>query len=216
MSLTATALSADLSASGLTMKVASGTGFPTAGGAPASPGYLVRVDKEFMLAVSQPVAGVIKLAMRGYDGTAAQAHDVLAKVEVSASGADFAGPSPGNSVTLPPYLPVNQTIGEDITFSAADVLAWGNQPRQFVFTKATAATVTLAAPSKGQDGLVLTFTSATALANVVSTTSLLANGDTASPYNTATGTNTKIGATITLQAQNGLYNVVSNTFYTIA
>ena len=72
MAITATALSADLSATGLTMKVASGSGFPTAGASPVTPGYFVRVDREYMLAVSQPVSGVIKVAQRGYNGTFAE------------------------------------------------------------------------------------------------------------------------------------------------
>lgn len=215
MAITQTALSADLSATGLTMTVASGTGFPTSGGSTPQ-AYLVRIDKEFMLATLQPTSGVIKLSQRGYNGTAATAHDVLAKVEVSSAPSDFAEPSAGNSVSLPPYLPNMQTIGEDVTFTSAEVAAWGNQNRNFPITKATAAAITLVAPSKAQDGLVLTFTSLTAALHAITATSLLANGDTASPYTTATGTNTKIGATLTLQAQNGLWNVVSNGFWTLS
>src|SRR5262245_25818800 len=101
MAITQTALSADLSATGLTMTVASGTGFPTAGPTIASPGYVVRIDNEFMLAVQQPVAGTIKLAQRGYNGSAAVAHDVLAKVEVSSAGSDFADPAAGQVVSVP-------------------------------------------------------------------------------------------------------------------
>lgn len=216
MAISQTALSADLSATSLTMTVASGTGFPTAGGTPVTPGYVVRIDKEYMLAVSQPVTGVIKLAMRGYAGTAAAAHDTLAKVSVSSSPADFADPSSGNVAVLPNYLPSQETIGEDKTFTAAEVLAWGNQPRQFAFTKATAATIVLVAPSKAQDGLVISFTSLVAVLNVITATSLLANGATASPYTTATGADSKIGATLTLQAQNGLWNVAANVGFTLS
>lgn len=216
MAITQTALSADLSATGHTMTVASGTSFPTAGTTIANPGYLVRIDKEYMLAIQQPVSGVIKIGMRGYAGTAAVAHDTLAKVEVSSAPSDFAEPSPGNSVTLPPYLPSQETLGEDKTFTAAEVAAWGNQPRQFAITKATAIACTLVAPSKSQDGLVVTFTSLTAVLHVVTATALLANGGTASPYTTATGADSKIGATLTLQAQNGLWNVVANVGWTLS
>ena len=216
MAITQTTLSADLSANALTMTVGSGTGFPTSGGAPVTPGYLVRIDKELMLATSQPVSGVIRLAMRGYAGTAAAAHDILAKVEVSALGSDFADPSPGNSVTLPPYLPSQQTIGEDRTFTSTDIAAYGNQPQDCAITKATAAAIVLVAPSKAQDGLVLRFTSLTAAQHVVTATALLANGATASPYTTATGADAKIGASLTLQAQNGLWNVIANVGFTLS
>jgi len=215
MAITQTALAADLSASDLTMSVASGTGFPTAGSQPVNPGYLVRIDKEFMLANYQPVSGTIKLLQRGYNGTAARAHDILSKVEVSAAPSDFAEPSPGNNVSLPPYLPAMETIGEDRTFTSTEVAAWGNQPRNFALTKATALAVTLVAPSKAQDGLVITFTALVGVLNVITATALLANGLTGAPYTTATGANTTVGATLVLQAQNGLWNVVSQQGWTL-
>lgn len=207
MAITQTTLSADLSASALTMTVGSGSGFPTAGGQPVSPGYMVRIDKEYMLALQQPVAGVIKIAQRGYNATAAVAHDVLAKVSVSALGSDFADPSAGNVATLPPSMPNQQTIGESITFTSAQVAAWGNQPQNFAITKASAAAIVLVAPSKAQDGLTLVFTSLTAAAHVITATSLLADAVSGSPHTTATFA-AFIGASITLQAQNGLWNVL--------
>lgn len=214
MSITATALSADLSATGLTMKVASGSGFPTAGGPPVSPGYVVRIDREFCLAVQQPVSGVIKIAQRGYNGTFAESHDTLAKVEVSALGSDFADPFPGNVTSMPPYQPAMQTIGEDYTFTTAEIAGYGNQTHNFPITKATAAAITLVAPSKAQDGLTLVFTSLTAAAHVITATTLLGDAVSGSPHTTATFA-AFIGATITLQAQNGVYNVVSSTGVTI-
>lgn len=215
MAITATALSADLSATGLTMKVASGTGFPTAGAAPSPTGYVVRVDREYLLAFSQPVAGVIKIGQRGYNGTAPAAHDILAKVEVSSLGSDFADPSPGNVTSMPPYQPGMQTLGENRAFSAAEIAAWGNQPQNFAITKATAlSSTTLAAPSKAQDGLTIVFTSLTAAAHVITATSLLADAVSGSPHTTATFA-AYIGASLTLQAQNGLWNVISSTGVTI-
>lgn len=208
MAITQTALSADLSATGLTMTVSSGTGFPTPGGTTPQSNYLVRIDKEYMLATLQPSAGVIKIAQRGYNGTAATSHDVLAKVEVSSSPGDFANPSPGNVAPLPPYLPSMQTIGEDYTFTAAEIAAYGNQPMNFAIAKASPAAITLVAPSKAQDGLVLTFTSLTAAAHVITATSLLGDAVSGSPHTTGTFA-AFIGASLTLQAQNGVYNVIA-------
>lgn len=213
MAITQTTLSADLSATATTMTVASGTGFPTAG-ATTPQAYPVRIDKEFMLAVLQPVSGTIKLAQRGYNGTAAAAHDVLAKVEVSASPSDFADPAPGNSVSLSPYLPSMETVGESRTWTSAEIAAYGNQPQNFAITKATAAAIVLVAPSKAQDGLTLVFTSLTAAAHVITATSLLADAVSGSPHTTGTFA-AFIGASITLQAQNGVYNVISSTGVTI-
>jgi hypothetical protein len=208
MAITATALSADLSATALTMKVASGTGFPTAGGAPVSTGYVVRVDREYLLAFSQPVAGVIKIGHRGYNGTFAQSHDILAKVEVSSLGSDFADAFPGSVVSMPPHQPGMQTLGEDRTFTSAEIAAWGNQAQNFAITKGSACLFTLVAPSKAQDGLTLVFTSLTAFAHVLTATTLIGDAVSGSPHTTGTFA-AFIGATLTLQAQNGIWNEVS-------
>ncbi len=216
MAITQTTLSADLGANDVTMAVTSGSsGFPTAGGPIVNPGYLVRIDNEYMLAVQQPVAGTIKIAMRGYNGTAAASHDILAKVLVSSAPSDFNGVAAGQLVDLPPTLPRQQTIGEDITFTAAQVAAWGNQPQNFVITKASAAAIVLVAPSKAQDGCVVVFTSDTDATHAITATSLLASAGSASPYTTATVANAKAGGGLTLQAQNALWNVIAATNWTL-
>ncbi len=214
MAITATALAADLSATGLTLSVASGTGFPAVG-TTATPGYVVRINREYMLAVAQPIANTIKVALRGYNGTFAEAHDTLSKVEVSALGSDFADPYAGSVSSMPPYQPGMHTLGENFAITAADVASYGNQAQNFAITKATAiSTSTLAAPSKAQDGLTLVFTSLTAAAHVITATTLLADAVSGSPHTTATFA-AFIGASITLQAQNGLWNVISTTGVTI-
>lgn len=214
MAITGTNLTADLSATALTMTVNSGTGFPTSG-ATTPQAYLVRIDKEYMLAVLQPVAGTITLAMRGYNGTAATSHDTLSRVEVSAAPGDFADPAAGSVAPLPSYLPNMQTIGEDYTFTAAEIAAYGNQPQMFTLWKGSALAITLVAPSKAQDGLRMTFTSASAFIHVLTATSLLATGGTSSPYTTATWTNTKAGGTLVLIAQNALWNVEASSLVAI-
>jgi hypothetical protein len=207
MAITQTALSADLSATGLTMTVAAGTNFPTVGATLPSQNFVCRIDKEMFLAITQPVTGVIKIAQRGYNGTAAASHDVLSKVEVGLPS-DYAAPSPGNSVNLPPYLPNQQTLGESIVWTAADVAAWGNQPQNFAMTKATALAITLVAPSKAQDGLTLVFTNLTAAAHVITATSLISDGVTGGAKSTVTFA-AFVGSSLTLQAENGLWNVIA-------
>lgn len=213
MAITATTLSADLGANDTRMAVASGSGFPSVGTI-ANPGYLVRIDSEYLLARSQPVSGTIDIYQRGYNGTAAVAHDVLAKVLVSSSWNDFNQPSAGNVVDLTPANPLQATIGEDVTFTSAQVAAWGNRNRVFAVTKATAAAIVLVAPSKAQDGLEVVFTSLTAAAHVITATSLLADAVSGSPHTTATFA-AFIGTTLTVQAQNGLWNLKSNVGVTV-
>ncbi len=208
MAITQTNLTADLSVDGKTLSVASGSGFPSTGATIVNPGYLVRIDKEYMLAIQQPSALAITVIQRGYNGTAAVAHDTLSKVEVSADPIDFNQPSPGNVVDLPNYIPSMTTLGEDRTFTSAEIAAFGNQPQNFAITKGSACLFTLVAPSKAQDGLTLVITSDTAFAHVLTATTLLADAVSGSPHTTGTFA-AFIGATITLQAQNGLWNCVS-------
>lgn len=212
MAITSTTLSADLSATGLTMTVGSGTGFPTAGDTtPQS--YVVRIDDEYMVATLQPVSGQIKLRSRGSFGTAAAAHDTLSRVLVSSVPSDFSANPVGSDVPLPPYRPDAVTIGEDYTFTATGVAAI---VRDTIFSvnKATAAAITLVAPSKAQDGIELTFTSQTAAAHVITATSLLGDAVSGSPHTTATFA-AYIGATLTLTAQNGIWNVTGSVGVTI-
>ncbi len=208
MAVTSTTLSADMSATALKITVASGSGFPTSGGTtPQS--YLTRIDDEFMFSVLQPASGVITLRGRGSYGTAAVAHDLLAKVIVSSDPQDFDGIPAGADSPLPPYQMDRVTIGENRTFTSAEIFAM-NRDTLFSFTKASAATATLVAPSKAQDGLVLQFTSLTDAAHVVVGTSLLASGGASSPYTTATMDQAKAGGGLRLIAENGLWNVVSS------
>jgi len=207
MPITQTTLAADLAAVGNTVRVTSGTGFPTVGASPVTP-QVVRIDNEFMLAIGQPVAGVIKVAQRGYGGTAVVAHDLLAKVSVAATPADFADPAASQVVPIPIDAPIQETLGESRTFTASEVASWGNRARNFALTKATALAIVLVAPSKGQDGLTLVFTNDTTAAHVLTATTLINDGVTGGAKTTATFAAFP-GSALTLQAQNGLWNVIS-------
>jgi hypothetical protein len=81
-------------------------------------------------------------------------------------------------------------------------------PGTVKITKGSAAALTLAAPTAAQEGTFLTITSQTAFAHVVTATSLLGDGVSGSPHTTATFA-AFIGATITLEAINLIWNVVS-------
>ncbi len=207
MALTATTLAADVAAGDTIIRVTAGTGFPSAGATIANPGYLCRVDSEYFWAIQQPTTGVIKVRGRGSLGTAARAHDMLARIEVSADPQDFGAVIAGAVTNIPLYLPVNETLGESITFTADDVKAWGMQPRNYAMKKASALAIVLPAPTTGQDGLVIQFTNDTAVAHVITATSLLQDGVTGGAKTTATFA-AFIGAYLALQAQGGFWNVV--------
>lgn len=214
MAITSTTLAADLSATSLTLSLTSGTGFPTVGAQPQNVGFLVRVDDEYMWAIYQPVANTVKVRARGALGTAAVAHDILSRVHVSADPQDFTGNPAGGDVPLPPYSDDRATIGEDLTFTSAQIAALARNTI-YSITKATAAAIVLVAPGKAQDGLKIMFTSQTAAIHVVTATALLANAGASSPYTTATTANAKIGGALELVAQNGLWNVIAQNNWTI-
>ncbi len=213
MALVSTTLAADLGESDLTMYVTSGaSGFPAVGVVGVS--YPVRIDGEYMVATGQPIAGVITLRSRGDQGTRAVSHDILANVLVSAQPSDFPPIPSGNVNEIPPSEPLQQTLGEDYTFTAAEIAQWSQRARTYVITKGSACLFTLVAPTKAQDGLILRFTSQTAYAHVLTATTLLGDGASGSPHTTGTFA-AYVGAGLTLQANNGIWNVVANIAVTI-
>lgn len=86
----------------------------------------------------------------------------------------------------------------------------------YVITKAgTLAALTLAAPTAAQNGQQMIFTSRTAFAHTITATGLINNGTTGSPHNLATFA-AFAGASLTLVADNLLWNVLSSNSVTIS
>lgn len=83
-----------------------------------------------------------------------------------------------------------------------------------LLTKATAAAMTLGAPTIDQNGDILVITSQTAAAHTVTALTLFADAVTGSPHGTATFAAYK-GASVTLMAANLLWNVIATTGVTI-
>lgn len=200
MALTTTSLAAACGASDLTLSITStASGFPGVGTYP-SPGQLLQIDGEKMLIVTVPIAGTVKVAMRGYDGSVAVAHGILASVQTSSNIQDFPASPSGSDVPRPPY------VHEQVTLGADGAVAVPVDNTNVVITKGSACLFTLAAPSTASNGLRLTITSQTAYAHVLTATSLLENGLTGSPFTTATF-GAFIGASLNLIANNGVWNV---------
>lgn len=207
MALTRTSLTAAIGPSDLTLAVTSTTGFPVVGAVGSR--QLMQVDDEYMIVEVVPVANVVKVAQRGYNGTAGTAHDILAPVVTSSVAADFANIPVGAEVSRPPFFEDVQSVGQN------GIIPVPVRNTVYLLTKATAlASTTFAAPGKDQDGLQVTFTSQTAAAHVITATSLWGDAVSGSPHTTATFA-AFIGASLTVKADNGLWNVVASVGVTI-
>lgn len=180
----------------------SGSGLPAAGSGPLSIGIPMQIDSEFMFVVNQPVAGTVVVRGRGSDGTAAAAHDILAPVYLSPTPSDFGAYQPGTATTLDPSDDIATSLGQDQTITVP------GSNSAFLITKATAAALILPAPLLVDNAVTLVFTSATAVAHVITATSLLRDGTSGSPKTTATFA-AQTGASMLLMAENGFWNVVS-------
>lgn len=203
MALTRTSLSAACTATARTLSITStSSGFPPVG-VIQNPGQLMLVDSEKMLIQLVPVANTVKVIQRGYDGSIAVAHDILAPVVTSATAADFAGIAQGEVVNRPPDVWDQVTLGQD------GALAVPTKNTNVLITKATACLFTLAAPGKDIDGLKLNITAATNAAHVLTATSLLDNGLSGSPWTTGTWGALAIGGTLQLMAMNGVWAVIA-------
>lgn len=192
MALTQTSLTADITASQLTLPVTSSTGFAA--------NQPVLIGGEYMWCASVVSSTIIKVRSRGSEGTAAMAHDVLSNVATSATFSDFPAVPDGAVSIRPPYVDDIVEVGEDGT------IACPNKNTTYVLTKGSAlASTTLAQPTKAQNGLRLTFTSQTAFAHVI--TSVMEDGTTGGST-TATFA-AFVGASMILEACNAIWNVLA-------
>lgn len=159
----------------------------------------IRVDGEICRVTDvslTPTIGVV----RGYNGTAAIAHNTLAILEYGVPG-DFA-----NIVGAAGQAITSYSVSGAITVPLTD--------QTIIINKATAAAMTLAAPAYDTNPFVV-ITSASAAAHTVTGVALLADGTAATPKSTATF-GTQAGGTLVLCGVNGLWNVVSLENVTIA
>ena len=191
MALTSTTLAAAAGANDTQIRVTSATGFAV--------GQVIRVDNEWM-AQTAAANGTFIPVRRGLDGSAQVAHGILADVATGLN-TDLPNPPIGGFV-LAPQQPHRITLGADTTLSATDI----TQNTTYVITKATAAAITLGAPSKAQDGLQVTFRSATAAAHTVTYAAGILGDAGSSDIGTFAA---KVGAMVVLEANAGTWGAVS-------
>ncbi len=203
MAITRTSLAAACTASDVQLNITStSSGFPGVG-VYSSPQQVMQVDGEYMLIQVVPVANYVKVAQRGYNGSKAVAHDILAPVSTTTDPSDWVAIPQGEVVNRPPDEWVVLNIGQD------GAIAVPVKNTKVLITKATACLFTLAAPSKADDGRELLITSAVSAAHVLTATSLLDNGLSGSPWTTATWGALSVGGSLHLMAMNGVWAVIS-------
>ena len=210
MALTRTFLTTPITASQLTFPVAStaSQAFPAVGAPPV--GYQpFLVDDEMMFLVSCPALNVVTVRSRGSDGTEAAPHDIGSSVVTSATPIDFPALQPGASTLQPVWASDRVTYGQDGVI-AVPVEGFTNA----FLAKATAGAFTLGAPSLALNGIMLTITSQSAAAHTVTvpgataSTGLYNTGAAGGPFTVATF-NAFVGASMTLMASNGAWNVIN-------
>jgi hypothetical protein len=201
MALQQTQLAAAMSASQLSITVVNGnlSGLPAVGALPLPYGVPLQIDSEILYAVAQPVLGQLTLRGRGTESAAA-AHDVLSNVYVGGLAGDFPLPQPGTIITTDFAEDSPISIGQDSTI----VLPGANAV--YNINKASAAAITVPAPSLADNGVNYEFTSNTAFAHVLTFPTGLIQDGTASAKTTATFTASK-GATVNFTVENGFFNV---------
>ena len=198
MALTTTTLAGAFDANGLTFAATSTSG--------ATVGGFCKIDDEFSV-VTEIKSPMVTVRSRGDLATIAKAHAAGAPVTFGVNS-DLPPSAPGVGV-FTQGLDQQSSIGAD---GAVDVATLTGDTT-IVITKATAAALTIAAPSKVQDTLKLTLLSATAFAHVVTYT--------AGFYGDTTGSDTatfaaKAGASVTLIARAGTWAVYATANVTIA
>jgi hypothetical protein len=158
---------------------------------------VIRIDGEWMRITDDSLSPSLKVT-RGEFGTQAVAHATLATA-VYGLTSDMAQ--------------INSVQGANITSYGADgaiaiPTTPSNVPTLIYLDKATAGAFTLAAPGKDQDGLTLVITSNTAAAHVITATGLFSDGSTTTDVATF---GAHKGASLTICAARGLWNVISST-----
>lgn len=199
MALQQTTLTAAITASQLTLPVAAITAFPAVGTRFVNQPVLI--DAEYMFCVGVNATSIV-VRGRGSEGTAAAAHDNLAAVITSAVPGDFPVAAAGQ------VTPIDAAEDTVITVTTDGAIAVPQSDTVININKATALAGTLAAPSLASNGVTVKLTSQTAAAHIITATTLIADAVTGSPHTTLTFAAFK-GATITLVAENGLWNVQS-------
>ena len=175
----------------------------------------VKIDDEFMRVAPSygtiPFTGTaVPVFWRGSMGTQQVAHAAGAIVTYGLM-TDLA-PQALGQLTQDSSSPLGSDI---VTYSVNGAIAVPTRDSPIVLNKATALAATFGAPGKDQDGLTVTITSITAAGHVITSPSLVNDGATGAPHSTLNFAAFK-GASVTLKALQGLWQVVANVGVTVS
>jgi hypothetical protein len=201
MALVATTLTSDITASALSIPVASVTG--------ATVGRKVRINNEVIGSILEVVALTVKVRGRGDSGTMADAHQNSSPVTFG-DPADFGPVVPASTE----QVPQDRDQGFITAVTGAIPLPEGMRDSTQVLTGPSAGAYTLAAPSLAQDGVRLTLIGGSAFAHVITATPGVFEGTTGGAHVTLTSA-AFTGSTLVLQALKGSWYVVSNALWVL-
>ena len=207
MAITATTLSGAITSTQTSFGVASATGITAPNNQTGAGIIILKVDLEYMLVYA--IAGTVVSVVRGYNGSAAQAHVTGSQVQIGATPADFATDQMEYTGTnLSAVLVTIPAMNKPAIFLAGltDAIPAG-VAATYVIKSAAADLMTLAAPTLGQEGNVIEIWSDAAFAHTLTATSLLAGGT--ALKTTATFPAFR-GAGIVLCVRNLVYHVLSS------
>jgi len=186
MALTKTTLAGAVTANATTVKLTSGTG--------VAKKMLLMLDGEKMLVTDVTLSPTVQVA-RGEQGTLAAAHANL-------TAAIYGVPS---DFTTPSGAPF-------VSYGADGAIAIPTVDTTIYLTKATAAAMTLLGPARDQTNVV-TIIGTVAVANTVTYLAGLYGDTTSSDIATFAA---KVGASITIKAQGGVWGPLATANVTIA
>lgn len=198
MAITNTTLASACAAGDQVINVTSATGFAA--------GNLIRVDNEWMLQTAAANGTVVPVRRNGMNGSAVVAHTILAPVATCLASDTLAA---GAQQILNPAMS-NPTI---VSYGASGAIAPPTVNTLVMLDKATAAAMTLAAPSGLADGTEVTILSATAAAHTVTYTAGFYGDTTSSDVATFAA---KAGASMTIVAYKGAWGVKALANVTLA
>ena len=175
MALTTTTLSSAVTQTATSIVVASATGFAA--------GNLIEIDGEQMQVAKNYVSGTTIPVTRGLEGTVQSAHVSSANVTTGLAS-DFALPAPQANTIQPNVLTTSLT-----SYSASGAISFGTSQWNIAVLNGTSAlAMTLANPTKDQDGTYLHIVANGKAAHTVTNTGGLGNGGTSYDVGTFSAT----------------------------
>lgn len=197
MAFNGTTLAAPMDASQLDIAVTSATG--------ASAGRICKIEDEYSVVV-KVIGTIVSLRSRGDNGTSARAHNILSPVVFG---------DPSDMVNIPPARHRGQIEQLDgiVTYGASGAIAIPDKDTTVILAGSAALAMTLADPTRAQDGVKLRIEASGAAAHTVTSATGFNAGGAAVDVATFAAA---IGNNLVLEAVAGKWVIVSSVGITVA